>query len=123
MNTDSFVLRHIGPRSQDLPAMLETIGAESMDQLIYEAIPNEILLKKPLELAPAMSEQEYLEHINELAIRNQLFKTYIGLGYHDCNTPAVIQRNILENPGWYTAYTPYQAEIAGSPAQLPDHDC
>ena len=112
MNTDSFVLRHIGPRSQDLPAMLETIGAESMDQLIYEAIPNEILLKKPLELAPAMSEQEYLEHINELAIRNQLFKTYIGLGYHDCNTPAVIQRNILENPGWYTAYTPYQAEIA-----------
>ena len=112
MNTDSFALRHIGPRRSDLPQMLQTIGVESMDQLVYETIPNEILMEHPLELDTAMSEQEYLEHINELAAKNKVFKTYIGLGYHLAHTPPVIQRNILENPGWYTAYTPYQAEIA-----------
>ncbi|MEZ4778961.1 MAG: aminomethyl-transferring glycine dehydrogenase [Flavobacteriaceae bacterium] len=112
MNTDSFALRHIGPRRNDLPEMLKTIGAESMEQLVSETIPNDIRLKQDLSLAPALSEQEYLEHIQELAEKNLVFKTYIGLGYHQANTPAVIQRNILENPGWYTAYTPYQAEIA-----------
>ena len=112
MNTDSFALRHIGPREADLPEMLETIGVSSMDQLIYETVPDDILLKKPLDLDTAMSEQEYLEHITELSFKNKVFKTYIGLGYHQANTPPVIQRNILENPGWYTAYTPYQAEIA-----------
>ncbi|GAB5401290.1 MAG: aminomethyl-transferring glycine dehydrogenase [Aureisphaera sp.] len=112
MNTSSFALRHIGPRPSDLPQMLKTIGVESMEQLIHETIPNDIRLEKDLQLDPAFSEQEYLEHINELASKNKVFKSYIGLGYHAANIPAVIQRNILENPGWYTAYTPYQAEIA-----------
>ncbi|WP_310992799.1 aminomethyl-transferring glycine dehydrogenase [Aequorivita marina] len=112
MNTDSFALRHIGPRESDLPEMLETIGVQSLDQLIFETVPDDILLKKALNLDTAMSEQEYLEHITELSTKNKVFKTYIGLGYHATNLPPVIQRNILENPGWYTAYTPYQAEIA-----------
>ncbi|MFT4673185.1 MAG: glycine dehydrogenase [Saprospiraceae bacterium] len=112
MNTDSFALRHIGPRKEDLQKMLKTVCAESMEQLIFETIPNDIRLGQDLTLEPAMSEQEYLEHIAELATKNQIFKTYIGLGYHQAITPPVIQRNILENPGWYTAYTPYQAEIA-----------
>ena len=92
--------------------MLSTMGVSSLDQLIYETVPDDILLKKALDLDTAMSEQEYLEHITELSTKNKLFKTYIGLGYHQSITPPVIQRNILENPGWYTAYTPYQAEIA-----------
>ncbi|PTM08307.1 MAG: glycine dehydrogenase (aminomethyl-transferring) [Bacteroidetes bacterium] len=112
MNTDSFALRHIGPRSKDHDAMLKTIGASSLDQLITETIPDNIRLQHPLNLDSAMSEQEYLQHIYELAAKNKVFKSYIGLGYHPSNLPAVIQRNILENPGWYTAYTPYQAEIA-----------
>ena len=112
MNTESFALRHIGPRKKDLSEMLETIGVESMDQLIDQTIPDDILLQNKLPLKAAMTEQEYLEHINELASKNKLFKTYIGLGYHQSITPPVIQRNIFENPGWYTAYTPYQAEIA-----------
>ncbi|QIE60342.1 aminomethyl-transferring glycine dehydrogenase [Rasiella rasia] len=112
MNTDSFALRHIGPRKSDLAAMLKTVGVESMQQLINETIPDDIRLKEDIALDAAMSEQEYLEHITELSSKNQVFKTYIGLGYHQAITPPVIQRNILENPGWYTAYTPYQAEIA-----------
>lgn len=112
MNTSSFALRHIGPRATDLPQMLETIGAESIAQLISETIPDDIRLADDIQLDDAMSEQEYLEHINALAAQNELYKCYIGLGYHPSNTPPVIQRNILENPGWYTAYTPYQAEIA-----------
>lgn len=112
MNTDSFALRHIGPREADLPEMLETVGVNSLDQLIYETVPDDILLKKALNLETAMSEQEFLEHITELGTKNKTFKTYIGLGYHPTILPAVIQRHILENPGWYTAYTPYQAEIA-----------
>ncbi|MGK0379546.1 MAG: glycine dehydrogenase, partial [Patiriisocius sp.] len=112
MNTDSFALRHIGPRRDDLQKMLNTVGVDSMEQLIFETIPNDIRLEKDLTLDDAMSEQEYLEHITELSSKNNVFKTYIGLGYHQAIIPPVIQRNILENPGWYTAYTPYQAEIA-----------
>ncbi len=112
MNTDSFAIRHLGPRKSDLPKMFKTIGVDSMEQLIAQTIPDDILLSEELQLDEAMSEQEYLEHINELASSNILYKTYIGLGYHQSITPPVIQRNILENPGWYTAYTPYQAEIA-----------
>jgi len=112
MNTDSFALRHIGPRLKDHKEMLDTIGVDSLDQLIYETIPDNIKLEKGLNLSPAMSEQEYLTHIHELALKNKVYKSYIGLGYNPANLPAVIQRNILENPGWYTAYTPYQAEIA-----------
>jgi glycine dehydrogenase len=112
MNTDSFALRHIGPREADLPEMLKTIGVDSIDQLIYETIPDDIILKKQMDLPRALSEQEFLAHIGDLANKNKVFKTYIGLGYHNTIMPPVIQRNILENPGWYTAYTPYQAEIA-----------
>ncbi len=112
MRTDSFALRHIGPRENDLPHMLKTIGVESVDQLIYETLPNEIRLKAPLNLDEAMTEYEFANHIQALGNKNQVFQSYIGLGYHPAIVPAVIQRNILENPGWYTAYTPYQAEIA-----------
>jgi len=112
MKTDSFKLRHIGPFKKDLNNMLQTIQADSIDQLIYETVPDDILLKKPLNLDIAMSEQQYSAHIQKLSSKNRVFKTYIGLGYHEACLPAVIQRNILENPGWYTAYTPYQAEIA-----------
>ena len=112
MNTNSFQLRHIGPNSGEQQKMLATIGVDSLDQLIYETIPDDIRLKNELVLAPAMSEYEYLNHIQELASKNKVFKSYIGLGYHEAIVPSVILRNILENPGWYTAYTPYQAEIA-----------
>jgi glycine dehydrogenase len=112
MKTDSFALRHIGPRKNEVDEMLQTIGVASLKELIYNTIPDDILLKKGLGLPEAMSECEYMSHIQELASNNQLFKTYIGLGYHPTILPGVIQRNILENPGWYTAYTPYQAEIA-----------
>lgn len=112
MNTEVFAARHIGITERDLPHMLKTIGVESMEQLIYETIPDDIKLNKPLDLPKGISEHEFLSHLNELAKKNKVFKTYIGLGYHESLTPSVIKRNILENPGWYTAYTPYQAEIA-----------
>ncbi|GGC92630.1 glycine dehydrogenase (aminomethyl-transferring) [Flavobacterium lutivivi] len=112
MRTDAFALRHIGPRENDLQHMFKTIGVESLEQLIYETIPDNILLKKDLNLDEPMTEYEYLNHIQELGKKNKVFKSYIGLGYHPTVVPAVIQRNIFENPGWYTAYTPYQAEIA-----------
>jgi glycine dehydrogenase len=112
MRTDAFALRHIGPRENDLQHMFKTIGVESMDQLIYETVPDNIRLKKDLDLDTPMTEYEYLSHIQELGNKNKVFKSYIGLGYHPAIVPAVIQRNIFENPGWYTAYTPYQAEIA-----------
>ncbi|MFT5846500.1 MAG: glycine dehydrogenase [Psychroserpens sp.] len=112
MNTADFSLRHIGPREADQQLMLQTIGVDSMEQLIQETIPDGIRLKSDLDLDAPMSEQEYLLHIYDLSKKNKVFKTYIGLGYHPTILPAVIQRNVLENPGWYTAYTPYQAEIA-----------
>ncbi len=112
MNTADFSLRHIGPREADQKLMLDAIGVDSLEQLISETIPNDIRLKKDLDLDAAISEFEYSSHINELSKLNKIYKTYIGLGYHPTILPAVIQRNILENPGWYTAYTPYQAEIA-----------
>lgn len=112
MNTNSFALRHIGPRESDLREMLDTVGAESLEQLIYQTIPDDIRLKEELKLDPALSENEYITHILKMASKNKIFKTYIGLGYHETILPPVIQRNVLENPGWYTAYTPYQAEIA-----------
>ncbi|WP_036379935.1 aminomethyl-transferring glycine dehydrogenase [Muricauda sp. MAR_2010_75] len=112
MNTEVFAARHIGIAEKDLSQMFETIGVENMEQLIYETIPDDIKLKKALDLPEGISEHEFLTHIQELAQKNKVFKTYIGLGYHESFTPSVIKRNILENPGWYTAYTPYQAEIA-----------
>jgi len=112
MKTDAFALRHIGPREFEIQHMLKTIGAETIDQLIYETLPDNIRLKEPLELDQAMTEYEYSNHIQQLGNKNKMFQSYIGLGYHQAIIPAVIQRNIFENPGWYTAYTPYQAEIA-----------
>ncbi|TXD82833.1 aminomethyl-transferring glycine dehydrogenase [Subsaximicrobium wynnwilliamsii] len=112
MDTADFSLRHIGPREAQQQAMLKTIGVDSLEQLIYETVPDDIRLKKDLDLDEPMSEQDYLLHISKLSKKNKVFSTYIGLGYHPTILPAVIQRNVLENPGWYTAYTPYQAEIA-----------
>lgn len=112
MKTDAFALRHIGPSENDLLHMLKTIGAETLDQLILETIPDDIRLKSPLDLEPAMTEYEFSNHIAALGAKNKMFQSYIGLGYNQAIVPAVIQRNIFENPGWYTAYTPYQAEIA-----------
>ena len=112
MKTDAFALRHIGPRENDLQIMLKTIGADTLDQLISETIPNDIRLTTPLDLEPAMTEYEYSNHISQLGNKNKVFQSYIGLGYNQAIVPAAIQRNIFENPGWYTAYTPYQAEIS-----------
>ena len=112
MHTAQFASRHLGIRSEDLDHMLVSIGAESLDQLIEETVPQGIRLGASMELSPALSEFEFLQHIQELAGENKLFKNYIGMGYHPTVTPSVIKRNVLENPGWYTAYTPYQAEIA-----------
>ena len=112
MNTEKFALRHIGIRNKDLDHMLETIGVDSLEQLIDETIPEEIRLEEPLQLDAPISEPEFLNHLQELSKKNQVFRSYIGMGYHESVTPSVIKRNILDNPGWYTAYTPYQAEIA-----------
>jgi glycine dehydrogenase len=112
MRTDSFALRHIGPREFEVKSMLENIGVNSLDELITQTIPDDIRLKNPLDLPKALSESEFLVHIKSLAAKNKQFNTYIGLGYHGTITPAVIQRNIFENPSWYTSYTPYQAEIS-----------
>jgi glycine dehydrogenase len=112
MKTDIFALRHIGPKEAHCTEMLQLVGANSIEELIQETVPDNIRLKTPLNLETPLSEQEYLEHIHLLASKNKVYKSFIGMGYHPSNLPAVIQRNILENPGWYTAYTPYQAEIA-----------
>ncbi|GGE09864.1 aminomethyl-transferring glycine dehydrogenase [Psychroflexus salis] len=112
MNTNLFASRHIGVRPDELREMLDSIDAESIGQLIFETIPNDIQLDRELNLPPALNEYEFANHIQLLAQKNKIYKSYIGLGYHEAIVPAVIQRNVLENPGWYTAYTPYQAEIA-----------
>ena len=107
-----FVARHLGPRETDVAAMLRVLGYSSLDALIDAIVPEGIRLRKPLALPPARTEQESLAALRAMAGQNQVFRSYIGLGYHDCHVPGVIQRNVLENPGWYTAYTPYQPEIA-----------
>lgn len=112
MKTDVFASRHIGIKKEDFRHMLKTVEVENLEQLINETIPKDIRLKRALELDSPMSEHKFLNHIQELAKKNKVFRSYIGLGYHESLIPSVIKRNILENPGWYTAYTPYQAEIA-----------
>ncbi|SFQ20790.1 aminomethyl-transferring glycine dehydrogenase [Hymenobacter arizonensis] len=109
---DVFEDRHNAPGADEQAAMLRTIGVSSIEQLIDETVPPAIRLKRPLDLPAALSERAFLAKFKQIAGQNQVFKSYIGLGYHDTTLPPVIQRNILENPGWYTAYTPYQAEIA-----------
>ena len=112
MFKEKFAHRHIGPNPTELNIMLKTIGVESVEELLNQTIPDNIRLKKDLNIPEGISEMEFLKEIKKLSSLNKNFKTYIGLGYHDTFTPSVIQRNILENPGWYTAYTPYQPEIA-----------
>ena len=109
---DEFINRHCGHTSDDLQTMLTAIGADSVEQLIQETVPDSIRMKTPLQLPAPMSEQEVLAHLTTVAQKNKVFKNYIGMGYYDTHTPTVILRNIMENPGWYTQYTPYQAEIA-----------
>ena len=110
--TDQFVNRHNGPGPEDVQAMLKKINAPSLDALIDQTVPAAIRLKQPLNLPEGMSEHAFLQHLRCIAAKNKLFRSYIGLGYYGTVVPPVIQRNVLENPGWYTAYTPYQAEIA-----------
>ena len=112
MLSNNFACRHNGPNAEETAKMLKTIGVASMDELIDKTVPAAIRLKQPLNLPAGMNEYEYLNHLRTLGRKNKAYKTYIGQGYYNCITPAVIQRNILENPGWYTSYTPYQAEIS-----------
>jgi len=112
MTLDLFAERHIGPSESDQRAMLATLGYDSLDAFIAAVVPADIRLRGPLKLAAAKSEQEALAELRAIAGQNQVYRSYLGMGYHDTYTPGVILRNVLENPGWYTAYTPYQAEIA-----------
>jgi glycine dehydrogenase len=112
MKRNSFAYRHIGPKAVDVDQMLSAIGVDSIDTLIDQTVPAAIRATKELDLSEPMTEAEFGAHITALGEMNSVFKTYIGMGYHPTVLPGVIQRNILENPGWYTAYTPYQAEIA-----------
>jgi glycine dehydrogenase len=109
---DRFVNRHIGPSEEDVTEMLRAVGAASLDELIDQTIPSSIRLRRPLALPVAKSEFELLEYLHGVAAKNEVFRSYLGMGYAACITPPVIQRNVLENPGWYTQYTPYQAEIS-----------
>ncbi|NEO15244.1 MULTISPECIES: aminomethyl-transferring glycine dehydrogenase [unclassified Moorena] len=111
-STDAFVNRHIGPNPDAIEQMLKVLGISTIDSLIEQTVPAAIWLNQPLQLPAAQSEYAALAQLKEIASKNQVFRSFIGMGYYDCITPPVIQRNILENPGWYTAYTPYQAEIA-----------
>jgi glycine dehydrogenase len=109
---DTFAGRHLGPRDSSLHEMLATVGADSLDDLMDQTIPASIRLDRPLNLPPPLSESEALADLRDLADQNKVYRSYIGMGYYGCITPSVILRDIMENPGWYTQYTPYQAEIA-----------
>ena len=109
---DVFVRRHIGPSPEEQASMLKAMGLESLDALVSETVPASIRMKKPLALPPGLTEAALLERARELGARNEVWRSYLGMGYSDCLTPPVILRNVLQNPGWYTQYTPYQAEIA-----------
>ncbi len=110
--TSDFIPRHIGPSAADTAAMLKVLGASSVDDFINKAVPTKIRSKRPLDLRPAMGERDALSHLRKVADKNQVFTSMIGMGYYGTLTPTVILRNVLENPGWYTAYTPYQAEVS-----------
>ncbi|HYW11367.1 MAG TPA: hypothetical protein VE871_05400, partial [Longimicrobium sp.] len=111
-HTDTFVRRHVGPDEAEIGRMLQALGYRSLDELVDATVPASIRLDRPLALGPERSEYELLGELRTMMARNRVFRSYLGMGYHDCIVPPVIQRNILENPGWYTQYTPYQAEIA-----------
>ena len=110
--SNEFFARHIGPHEADSNRMLKKIGVKSLEELISQTVPATIRMQEELDIPAAMSEHEYLRHIKDISLRNKVFSTYIGQGYYDTITPSVILRNIFENPGWYTQYTPYQAEIS-----------
>ena len=110
--SQEFIARHLGPREKEVKSMVKTIGVSSLDELIDQTVPASIRMKGNLSIPDGMSEQEYLKHIREVSNKNKIYKTYIGQGYYGTITPSVILRNIFENPGWYTQYTPYQAEIS-----------
>ena len=112
MKINDFTSRQVGPRPSDVEKMLKVIGVSSLDELMEKTIPAAIRLSQPLNLPKGMSEYEFLNHVRALAAKNKLYKTYIGMGYYNTVVPAVIQRNVFENAGWYTAYTPYQTEIS-----------
>jgi len=112
LEKESFADRHIGPDTKQIREMLHEIGVESLDQLINETVPEQIRLRAPLSLPAPLSETDYLENLRQCAGKNRLSRSFIGMGYYDTLTPHVILRNVIENPGWYTAYTPYQAEIS-----------
>ena len=112
MSHDRFVNRHLGPRANEIKEMLDFVGASSMEELIEQTVPSNIRLNEPLKLNEGLTERQYFREILKLASKNKVFNTYIGMGYYDTITPAVILRNVLENPAWYTSYTPYQAEIS-----------
>src|SRR6185369_16168149 len=107
---DTFARRHLGSNETEIAQMLARLGLTSLDELMEKTVPAGIRLEGPLDLPTAQGESGSLAELRALAEKNHVFKTYLGQGYHDCLVPPVIQRNILENPGWYTAYTPYQAE-------------
>ena len=109
---NTFTSRHIGPSQDDIAAMLKTIDQKSLDTLIEAVVPSAIRSSEPLNIGDSKTEKELLDELKIIAEKNVIMKSYIGMGYHDCIIPPVIQRNILENPGWYTQYTPYQAEIS-----------
>jgi glycine dehydrogenase len=111
-HTDTFVRRHVGPDEAEVRRMLDTLGHATLDELIDATVPASIRLERPLALGPERSEYELLQDLKALARKNHVFRSFIGMGYSDCIVPPVVQRNVLENPGWYTQYTPYQAEIA-----------
>ena len=114
--SDTFARRHIGPRNDQIPEMLRAIGLDSLEDLARATVPNSIRSKEPLVLdglpREPLGEHELLQTLHEIASENQIHRSYLGMGYHDVIIPPVIQRNVLENPGWYTQYTPYQAEIS-----------
>lgn len=112
MAKEQFITRHIGPRPEDVAEMLKVIGVKSVDELIEQTVPESIRLKEVLDLPVPLSEDEFLTHIRMVAAKNKLYRSFIGQGYYDTIAPAVIIRNILENPAWYTSYTPYQAEVS-----------
>src|ERR671926_1243952 len=109
---ESFVPRHVGPDERDVAEMVKFLGFSSLDALIDATVPRKIRMRHPLNIPKGVTELEVLTYFRALAAKNQVFRSFIGMGYSDCVTPPVIQRNVIENPGWYTAYTPYQAEIA-----------
>ena len=112
MHSDQFASRHIGPRESDLVQMLKVVGTGSLNELIDKTVPGNIRLEKPLRLPEAMTEFEYLNHLRKIGLKNKMFRSFIGQGYYGVASLSVVIRNVLENPSWYTSYTPYQAEIS-----------